>query len=79
MVAAIDLLPPMFSAHAYKDFPVLTAMILVPLVGAIVAMVMPKRRPEYARIGVRVVDDHPRHGRVLIVELQQAHARFPVC
>ena len=50
MVAAIDSLPPMFSAHAYKDFPVLTAMILVPLVGAIVAMVMPKRRPEYARI-----------------------------
>ncbi len=36
--------------HGTRSFPVLTAMILVPLAGALLAMVMPKRRPEYARV-----------------------------
>ena len=46
----------MFQEHAMhvhagsRPFPVLTAMILVPLIGALVAMVLPKTRPEYARI-----------------------------
>ncbi len=38
------------SAHSARTFPVLTAMILVPLVGAIVTMLVPKHRPEYARV-----------------------------
>lgn len=40
----------MFSEHPYHEFPVLAAMILIPLVGALLCMVMPARRPEYARI-----------------------------
>ena len=36
--------------HSTRVFPVLTAMILVPVAGALLAMLMPKRRPDYARI-----------------------------
>jgi NADH-quinone oxidoreductase subunit M len=34
----------------HESFPVLTALIVTPLVGAALAMVMPARRPEYSRI-----------------------------
>ena len=47
MLAAMQ--PPMLSTHP-GSYPVLAAMILVPIVGAIATMIMPTRRPEYARI-----------------------------
>jgi NADH-quinone oxidoreductase subunit M len=37
-------------ASTHGSFPVLTALIVTPLVGALVALMMPARRPEYARI-----------------------------
>jgi NADH-quinone oxidoreductase subunit M len=38
-------------ANALRSpFPVLTALIVTPLVGAVVALIMPTRRPEYARV-----------------------------
>ncbi len=50
-------LPERFIQHPFnfqhqhaRSFPLLTAMILVPLLGALVAMMLPKSRPEYARI-----------------------------
>jgi NADH-quinone oxidoreductase subunit M len=33
-----------------ESFPVLSALVLTPVVGAVVTLVMPSRRPEYARI-----------------------------
>ncbi len=33
-----------------ENFPILTAIILTPFVGALVTMVLPRRRPEYVRI-----------------------------
>ena len=33
-----------------EGFPILTAIILTPFVGALVAMLTPRRRPEYVRI-----------------------------
>ncbi len=44
-------LPAMFELHRYAAFPpVLLTMILVPVAGAVIAMLMPARRPEYGRI-----------------------------
>ena len=38
-------------AHAKSsDFPILTALIVTPLLGAVIAVLMPSRRPEYTRI-----------------------------
>lgn len=47
MLAAMH--SPMLETHA-GDYPVLAGMIIVPVLGAIVAMLMPTRRPEYSRI-----------------------------
>ena len=47
MLAAMQL--PMLQRHA-GDYPVLAAMIIVPVLGALAAMVMPTRRPEYSRV-----------------------------
>jgi len=45
LVAAIT------TAHVSTGgFPLLTALIVTPLVGALLAILMPSRRPEYARI-----------------------------
>jgi NADH-quinone oxidoreductase subunit M len=42
---------PMFSSHRFEAFPpVLLTMILVPAAGAVITMLLPRRRPEYARI-----------------------------
>ena len=38
------------TSATHGSFPVLTALIVTPLFGALLALVMPSRRPEYARI-----------------------------
>jgi NADH-quinone oxidoreductase subunit M len=50
MLAAASAAGTAASGAKSAGFPVLTALIMTPLVGAVFALVMPARRPEYARI-----------------------------
>ena len=61
------------AAHASSaDFPILTALILTPLLGAVLALLMPSRRPEYARIVGYLASCQPSSGPVQFVVIKKA-------